>query len=76
MIKGNQTFDGTVGITTTDNTLYTHQGSLFAQDQSKFVQDQRHKEIVLLLQVQFPDVYTKIMDALRARDALQGKHTW
>lgn len=38
---------------------------------TRYVDEDKHRrEIILLLQVQFPETYKQIMDALKARDAL------
>jgi hypothetical protein len=77
MIQGNQNFEG-VGTITVANTGPVTMPTGQTRFKQHHITDPHtlNKEIVLLLQVQFPEVYSQIMDALRAKDALEGKHTW
>lgn len=78
MIKGNQNFEGVgimgsdFGVVHTDNTGNITFGGIPTPRSPSMMYDQttRNKEIILLLQVQFPETYKQIMDALKARDAL------
>ena len=77
MIKGNQNFEGVsmspdFNVITTDNTGNLTFGGIPTPRSPSTMYDQttRNKEIILLLQVQFPETYKQIMDALKARDAL------
>jgi hypothetical protein len=77
MIKGNQNFEGVgmnpdFNVITTDNTGNIAFGAIPTPLAPAKMYDQNHRnrEIILLLQVQFPETYKQIMDALKARDAL------
>lgn len=77
MIKGNQNFEGYSTGTSPDFTVLPTGNITFNPPRGGPVDPyKQNQEIILLLQVMYPEIYTKIMDALRAKDVLQNQSTW